>query len=48
LENNTGLLLWKGIGWYRKHLVVSRDDKGKQIFIDFDGAMANVQVWLNG
>ncbi|MDD2635972.1 MAG: beta-galactosidase GalB, partial [Bacteroidales bacterium] len=48
LVNETGLLQWKGIGWYRKHFVVSENDKGKQIFIDFDGAMANAKVWLNG
>ncbi|QAA80444.1 DUF4982 domain-containing protein [Aequorivita sp. H23M31] len=48
LENNTGLLPWKGIGWYRKHFNVSENDKEKQLFIDFDGAMANAQVWLNG
>ena len=48
LENNTGLLPWKGIGWYRKHFVVSDNDKGKRIYIDFDGAMAYAKVWLNG
>lgn len=48
LVNETGLLPWKGIGWYRKHFVVLENDKEKQIFIDFDGAMANAQVWLNG
>jgi len=48
LENNTGLLPWKGIGWYRKHFSVDDIDKGKRIYIDFDGAMANAQVWLNG
>lgn len=48
LENNTGLLPWKGIGWYRKHFVISDNDKGKRIYIDFDGAMANAKVWLNG
>ena len=48
LENNTGLLPWKGIGWYRKHFVVSDNDKGKRIYVDFDGAMANAKVWLNG
>lgn len=47
LENNTGLLPWKGIGWYRKHFVISETDNEKQIFIDFDGAMANAKVWLN-
>ena len=48
LENNTGLLPWKGIGWYRKHFIVNDNDKGKRIYIDFDGAMANAKVWLNG
>jgi beta-galactosidase len=48
LENNTGLLPWKGIGWYRKHFTVSEPDKDKRIYIDFDGAMAYSQVWLNG
>ena len=48
LENNTGLLPWKGIGWYRKHFIVSDNDKDKRIYVDFDGAMANAKVWLNG
>lgn len=48
LENNTGLLPWKGIGWYRKHFTVSEQDKGKRFYIDFDGAMAYAKVWLNG
>jgi beta-galactosidase len=48
LENNTGLLPWKGIGWYRKHFSLSENDKGKRIYVDFDGAMANAKVWLNG
>ena len=48
LENNTGLLPWKGIGWYRKHFTVNKADDGKRIYIDFDGAMAYSEVWLNG
>ncbi len=48
LENNTGLLPWKGIGWYRKHFTVSDADKGRRIYVGFDGAMANAKVWLNG
>jgi beta-galactosidase len=48
LENNTGLLPWKGIGWYRKHFTLSESEKDKRIYIDFDGAMANAKVWLNG
>ena len=48
LENNTGLLPWRGIGWYRKHFNVPISESEKQIFIDFDGAMSNAKVWLNG
>jgi beta-galactosidase len=48
LENNTGLLPWKGIGWYRKHFTIKDSDKDKRIYIDFDGAMAYAKVWLNG
>jgi beta-galactosidase len=48
LENNSGLLPWKGIGWYRKHFVISDNDNDKRIYVTFDGAMANAKVWLNG
>ena len=48
LTGETGKLPWKGIGWYRKHFVVPATDTGKQLFLDFDGAMAYAQIWLNG
>jgi beta-galactosidase len=48
LENETGLLPWKGIGWYRKHFSLNETDKNKRIYIDFDGAMAYSEVWVNG
>jgi len=48
LPGNTGKLPWQGIGWYRKHFTVSAADAGKRIGVEFDGAMANAQVWLNG
>ena len=48
LEGNTGKLPWKGIGWYRKHFNVPASDKGRRIYIDFDGVMANAKVWCNG
>jgi beta-galactosidase len=48
LENNTGLLPWKGIGWYRKHFSLNEADKGKRIYVEFEGAMAYAKVWLNG
>ena len=40
LTGETGKLPWKGIGWYRKHFTIPATDAGKQIFVDFDGAMA--------
>src|SRR5215831_6698959 len=48
LEGATGKLPWKGIGWYRKHFFVSPNDGRKLIYVDFDGAMANAKIWLNG
>lgn len=48
LEGYTGKLPWKGIGWYRKHFHVSETEKGKMFYLDFDGAMANAEIWLNG
>lgn len=48
LKGETGKLPYKGIGWYRKYFSVPVEDAGKQVFIDFDGAMAYAKVWLNG
>jgi len=48
LEGSTGKLPWRGIGWYRKRLTIPASDKGKNIFIDFDGLMANSKIYLNG
>ena len=48
LEGATGKLPWKGIGWYRKHFIIPATDNDKKIFVDFDGAMANAKIWLNG
>ena len=48
LKGETGKLPYQGIGWYRKHFTVPAEDEGKQLFLDFDGAMANAKIWLNG
>ena len=48
LEGFTGKLPWSGIGWYRKHFKVDKADRGKRFYLDFDGAMAHAEVWLNG
>ncbi len=47
LEGGTGKLPYQGIGWYRKRFVPEQKE-GERTYIDFDGAMANAQVWLNG
>lgn len=48
LEGSTAKLPWRGIGWYRKHFHIQAKEKGKQFYLDFDGAMANAEIWLNG
>jgi len=45
---STGGLPIYGTGWYRKHFTVSAGDKGKYLSIEFDGAMSNSTVWING
>lgn len=37
-----------GVGWYRKHFRMTDADKGKKLFIDFDGVYMNAKVWING
>ncbi len=48
LDGYTGKLPWRAIGWYRKHFSVENADKDKMLFLDFDGVMANAEVYLNG
>lgn len=47
LAGETGKLPYQGIGWYRKHFTLS-PAPGERTYIEFDGAMANARVWLNG
>jgi len=37
-----------GIGWYRKSFKVNEVDAKQKFFIEFDGVMANSEVWING
>ena len=37
-----------GIGWYRKTFSLPASEKGKQVFIQFDGAYRNSEVFVNG
>lgn len=37
-----------GIGWYRKTFTLPAADRGKEVYIDFDGAYMNSTVYING
>lgn len=43
-----GALPTFGTGWYRKHFEVPADWAGKRISVEFDGAMSDAHVWVNG
>jgi beta-galactosidase len=43
-----GAFLPGGVGWYRKHFVLPATASNKRVFVDFDGVMANSDVWING
>ena len=45
---HTGGLPISGTGWYRKSFTVPDALKGKSFSVEFDGAMSNARVWLNG
>lgn len=37
-----------GVAWYRKSFELPLSDKGRKVFVEFDGVMANSDVWING
>lgn len=37
-----------GIGWYRKKFTVDMSQKGKPVYIYFEGVYNNSEVWING
>ncbi len=43
-----GGFLPSGVGWYRKHFTLPVTDSNRCAFIEFDGVMANSDVWING
>ena len=43
-----GGFLPAGVGWYRKHFSLPIGFQEQRVFIDFDGVMANSDVWING
>jgi beta-galactosidase len=47
-DGETAKLKYWGPVWYRKHFDLPAEDSGRQVFLDFDGAMSGSEVWLNG
>ncbi|OEJ98668.1 glycoside hydrolase [Flavivirga aquatica] len=43
-----GGLPFHGTGWYRKHFKMNADAKGKVVRMEFEGAMYDGHVWVNG
>ncbi|MFC1652951.1 glycoside hydrolase family 2 TIM barrel-domain containing protein, partial [Planctomycetota bacterium] len=43
-----GGLPFHGTGWYRKHFKLAPKYAGKRVWVEFDGAMNNADVWVNG
>src|SRR5437868_5400006 len=48
LNPHTGALPIFGTGWYRKAFTLPDNAKDRYFRIEFDGAMSNAHVWLNG
>lgn len=40
--------LWQGTAYYRKTFDLSPDRKGKALFIQFEAAMNETEIWING
>jgi beta-galactosidase len=45
---HTGGLEFAGVGWYRKHFRIPAEGRGRRYAVEFDGAMSNAHVFLNG
>jgi beta-galactosidase len=48
LTGGAGAFLPSGVVWYRKHFLLPEDFSNRCISIEFDGVMANSDVWING
>jgi len=43
-----GAFLPSGVGWYRKAFVLPEETAKQCMFVEFEGVMANSDVWING
>ncbi len=44
----SGGWLPSGVAWYRKEITLPTGAKGQRVWVEFDGVMANSDVWING
>ena len=49
-ESNSGRNAWLpgGIGWYRKTIIIPKEQSNKEFRIEFDGVYKNSTLWVNG
>jgi beta-galactosidase len=48
VDSKEGANLPTGVGWYRKRFNVPESGRDRKVFIEFDGAYQNSEVWING
>lgn len=47
VNGGMGRLPVQGVGWYRKKLYFTKQDQGKNLYLEIDGSMSYTMVWLN-
>jgi len=48
LIKNDGTEYYRGVGWYQKHFFITENDRGKKVYLFFDGANQDAKVFVNG
>ncbi len=48
LNSTKGELCWRGEAWYRKKIKIPRSDRGKQLFLRFNGVNIGMTLYVNG
>ncbi|NMH86802.1 glycoside hydrolase family 2 TIM barrel-domain containing protein [Flavivirga algicola] len=48
-ESNSGRNAWLpgGVGWYRKTIIIPKEQSNKEFKIEFDGVYKNATLWVN-
>ena len=44
----SSLKFYTGYGWYRKHVNIPAEWSGKRVFLEFEGAFQDAQIYVNG